>query len=1066
MGKYLKVGFLLLIIFLLNSCSLFGNSDKNPSDFYGRYYLYHDNYKQDSYLELKENNELIMFNNDTFYGTYSIDGDNIYLIIDYNDIKQEVSGKIETDMITITIDGDTGYFCRGDKLPPYQNIPGGNGGNVDNPIQSGDYIEVDGIEYFYNDYQKEYSSFKEFEDKTYIVMDIEFDVEEAIILDNIDGIKVSGVFNHAFSDRDVKKIVMPDSINRIGERLFENCLSLKEIVFSKNITDFSGINLLRETPNLEKLSIPYLDARNLFSEFAEESHEYLKEIEITNSKIIENSFGFYILPNLKKVILAEGTETIGFDAFEDCKKLEEVVFPTSLNEMQGYAFKNCESLKKVNINENIKVDDKAFFNATIEEMTVLEYKTYGANPKKLIINSTSENMPNDSLNNLTNLEEIVLPETLKSIGNNCLNGCEKLANINLPISLAEIGENCFNNNAIKELNLGINLFNIADNFISLDRNIKINVDLNNSYYQTTAGCLIKNDNNTLVRADNFITTIPSTVNILGEKAFSKTNIKSITIPNNITKIEEECFDNCLELENITIPNSVENIGTSVFADCVNLEIVVLPSNLETIPYDMFYNCQSLRAITLPDNLITIKSYAFYNCANLEYVNFSNSLTSIYEYAFSYCLNLKEVSIPSVNLIDDNAFYNCQNLEVIILPNNLEEIGYETFAGCNLQEIVYSNDFSFKMSSFGSLDNTNLFEVENNIIYLNNLAIDKIDKNAIEIAFREGTTKYADNFFSDMSNIKKITIPNSIDIENQSGINGKINLEELVVPQYDSSKLFYNGVPETLKKLTITNASTVYISSTYLQLESLVIEKADNISKGILKGNTIIKEVTLPFIGDKENATYKNFTYIFGNKSYDDRTNSIPATLEKITILGGNEVYDNAFNSMTRIKEVVLPDTITRIGEGAFRDCIELNKINIPKNLEEVGSYAFAANHGGYQELIFPESVKTVGDVVFANNHVKKVVFNSNSLEVGDNLFIQCPYLTEVEINGLSSINDILFINCDILSSITLSNTIKEIKVNPFSNCPNMKNIYFKGTEEEFKNIINYDYLNDYNIYYI
>ena len=170
--------------------------------------------------------------------------------------------------------------------------------------------------------------------------------------------------------------------------------------------------------------------------------------------------------------------------------------------------------------------------------------------------------------------------------------------------------------------------------------------------------------------------------------------------------------------------------------------------------------------------------------------------------------------------------------------------------------------------------------------------------------------------------------------------------------------------------------------------------------------------------------------------------------------------------MTRIKEVVLPDTITRIGEGAFRGCIELNKINIPKNLEEVGSYAFDANHGGYQELIFPESVKTVGSVVIANNHVKKVVFNSNSLEVGDNLFIQCPYLTEVEINGLSSINDILFINCDILSSVTLSNTIKEIKVNPFSNCPNMKNIYFKGTEEEFKNIINYDYLSEYNIYYI
>ena len=54
-----------------------------------------------------------------------------------------------------------------------------------------------------------------------------------------------------------------------------------------------------------------------------------------------------------------------------------------------------------------------------------------------------------------------------------------------------------------------------------------------------------------------------------------TNLKSITIPDNVTDIGDYAFSDCTSLESIKIPNSVTDIGCEAFSDCTSLNSVTI-----------------------------------------------------------------------------------------------------------------------------------------------------------------------------------------------------------------------------------------------------------------------------------------------------------------------------------------------------------------------------------------------------------------------------------------------------------------------------------------------------------
>jgi hypothetical protein len=81
-------------------------------------------------------------------------------------------------------------------------------------------------------------------------------------------------------------------------------------------------------------------------------------------------------------------------------------------------------------------------------------------------------------------------------------------------------------------------------------------------------------------------------------AFSECpNLTSLTIGNNVLRIEENAFRNCTGLTSVTIPNSVTSIGNYTFCDCKALISVTIGSGVESIGSGVITNCFNLTTIT-------------------------------------------------------------------------------------------------------------------------------------------------------------------------------------------------------------------------------------------------------------------------------------------------------------------------------------------------------------------------------------------------------------------------------------------------------------------------------------
>ena len=123
-------------------------------------------------------------------------------------------------------------------------------------------------------------------------------------------------------------------------------------------------------------------------------------------------------------------------------------------------------------------------------------------------------------------------------------------------------------------------------------------------------------------------------------------LKSVIIPDTITKIEEYAFARCAALESITLPEGITSIEPFTFIGCTALTHIVLPSTLTELKNAAFSGCRSLASISLPTNLLRIEDFVFSACEALVSVTLPEGLKFLGNNAFVGCKNLTSLSIPS------------------------------------------------------------------------------------------------------------------------------------------------------------------------------------------------------------------------------------------------------------------------------------------------------------------------------------------------------------------------------------------------------------------------------------
>lgn len=171
-------------------------------------------------------------------------------------------------------------------------------------------------------------------------------------------------------------------------------------------------------------------------------------------------------------------------------------------------------------------------------------------------------------------------------------------------------------------------------------------------------------------------------------------MQEISIPPNITIINNLTFGWCSSLKKIIIPSSVTTIGDYAFYGCTSLKNIVLPMKLNTIGINSFVGCKissnSPDFIVIDDVLYNANRSIIISYLS-EQTEFSIplSVTTIGNSAFWGCSSLRKIYIPySVTTINDSAFQGCSSLEEISIPSSVTSIGDDPFRWCNsLKKII-------------------------------------------------------------------------------------------------------------------------------------------------------------------------------------------------------------------------------------------------------------------------------------------------------------------------------------------------------------------------------------------
>ena len=195
------------------------------------------------------------------------------------------------------------------------------------------------------------------------------------------------------------------------------------------------------------------------------------------------------------------------------------------------------------------------------------------------------------------------------------------------------------------------------------------------------------------RTDLVLVSIPGTLKVIGNSAFSSSNLKEINFRESngttaLTTLGYKVFTST-NLQEITLPETVTNMGNELFGGCQNLTKAVLPAAITKIPSRCFNNCRVFTTLEA-SGVTEIGEEAFRGTGLTEFV-VSDSITSIGKLAFAYCTKLKNITISSaVVAIKESTFDGCTSLESIELPKKVKEIGEYAFRNCSSLKTVKIN----------------------------------------------------------------------------------------------------------------------------------------------------------------------------------------------------------------------------------------------------------------------------------------------------------------------------------------------------------------------------------------
>ncbi len=261
---------------------------------------------------------------------------------------------------------------------------------------------------------------------------------EVTVPETICGMRVTEIGDRAFSTdsgrttekvkaarRRIRRIVLPDGLQRIGKLAFAGITALESMVIPDTVSEIGKLTFFGCSA-LESVSLP----------------EGIGEI----------SEGMFInCTSLRNVRIPHSAEIVQDNAFLNCSALTEMIFPDKLRIIGIGAFKGCFALSSVKLSAALTyIGTGAFQNTSIEEIDIPEgvkvlpwyLFTYCPKLKRVRLPESLECIDGYAFAQCGSLEELVLPDGLVTLGRQVFSGCP-IKKMKMPDSLLRIEDDCF-----------------------------------------------------------------------------------------------------------------------------------------------------------------------------------------------------------------------------------------------------------------------------------------------------------------------------------------------------------------------------------------------------------------------------------------------------------------------------------------------------------------------------------------------------------------------------------------------------------------------------------------------
>jgi len=260
-----------------------------------------------------------------------------------------------------------------------------------------------------------------------------------IIPDKVGNIYVKGFEANVFAHTNIKSIKFSKGIKEIPNGAFYGCESLRDINIPDTVTEIEN-GAFQHCINLKSLilneSEVYGKGLKKIGADAFYGCSNLEEVIIPNSVEQIGNFAFYGCKNLRELILGYSLTEIGEYAFADCISLKGLIIPNTVNYIGNSAFQNCVNMKCLSIENGVgRISGRNIFQnckslqavSLPGSMQIIPESMFAfcRNLKKLRLGAGIEKISDDAFNRcrIEVLENI--PQTLKEVSKSAFNDCSK-----------------------------------------------------------------------------------------------------------------------------------------------------------------------------------------------------------------------------------------------------------------------------------------------------------------------------------------------------------------------------------------------------------------------------------------------------------------------------------------------------------------------------------------------------------------------------------------------------------------------------------------------------------------